>query len=472
MGRARLRPSASCSGWPGRGGGTRQAVPDANDLARGHQPRLDLPPRHVVVDGDHHVGDDPRCAREEPLHEPSRAARSRSRARRVIVDDDPACAGAAQGRVGARPGGLIGEIDDVDPALANEGGRGRDRRRRLQGRVEDHRRGRRTIEGAGRGVDARVGDEGLDTERRQASRRLGVEALDEIPGVAGVRGIVADAEQPQRGGDWRQDGREYTIEPGRGCCRVPQVCSRDAGLRPSVRPARLARAIARRRPRRFATGVLDGVLAAIAGWYAINHTPIADYLVAPLIHADTQGRGDAIVVLGAGTSGRCELNIYAIQRVRLAARLWQEGRAPRVLITGGVGWGTSCAVASAMADFAMQLGVPRGALILETSSQSTHENAERAAPLLRAAGAQRVDDRHRSPAHAAGRGGLRARGLHRRARVGAGLRHASRQHGDADGGARARRWRSRTTAGTGGWPTGLPPPRRAASRPVEERPQR
>jgi uncharacterized SAM-binding protein YcdF (DUF218 family)/lysophospholipase L1-like esterase len=153
---------------------------------------------------------------------------------------------------------------------------------------------------------------------------------------------------------------------------------------------RLAGAIARRRPRRFATGVLYGVLAAIAARYVINHTPIADYLVAPLIHADTPGRGDAIVVLGAGTSGPCELNLYAIQRVRLAARLWHEGRAPLMLITGGVGWGTSCAVASAMADFAMQLGVPRSALILETSSQNTHENAARTAPLLRAAGAQRV----------------------------------------------------------------------------------
>ena len=89
------------------------------------------------------------------------------------------------------------------------------------------------------------------------------------------------------------------------------------------------------RPGRFGLGLVCGVLFVVLGRWAINRTTVADMLVAPLVLADTNGRADAIVVLGAGTVGRCVANNNALRRAILAAHLWRAGRAPVVLVTGG-----------------------------------------------------------------------------------------------------------------------------------------
>ena len=73
------------------------------------------------------------------------------------------------------------------------------------------------------------------------------------------------------------------------------------------------------------------------------------------------------------------------RRTTLAVRLWRQGRAPVLLLTGGVG-DHPPSEARAAADFAHRLGVPRDALILEDRSTSTEENARfaaDAAPRLR-----------------------------------------------------------------------------------------
>jgi uncharacterized SAM-binding protein YcdF (DUF218 family) len=114
--------------------------------------------------------------------------------------------------------------------------------------------------------------------------------------------------------------------------------------------------------------------------FAVNHTPLADWLIAPLMMTDTSGGADAIVVLGAGVVGECVPNQNAIQRVLLAARLWRAGRAPLVVFTGGTGG--SCPVALAMAQLAREVGIPESNIHLETASKSTRENAEASAQLL------------------------------------------------------------------------------------------
>ena len=95
---------------------------------------------------------------------------------------------------------------------------------------------------------------------------------------------------------------------------------------------------------------------------------------------DEQGRDvpdgtfDAIVVLG------CRVNPGGVpshaleRRAEHAARLYREGRAPLVVVTGGVGeYGPS--EASVAAGVLARAGVPREAILLEDSSTSTWENA-------------------------------------------------------------------------------------------------
>ena len=122
----------------------------------------------------------------------------------------------------------------------------------------------------------------------------------------------------------------------------------------------------------------------------INETALADFLVSPLVLADTDGRSDAIVVAGAGVIGECMLNIHGVRRVLLAAELWHNRRAPTIVFTGGAPDGVPCPVSVVMADLARRLGIPSASIHLETTSRSTRENAEHSAPLLRALGARRL----------------------------------------------------------------------------------
>ncbi|HET7218520.1 MAG TPA: ElyC/SanA/YdcF family protein [Vicinamibacterales bacterium] len=141
--------------------------------------------------------------------------------------------------------------------------------------------------------------------------------------------------------------------------------------------------------RNFATGIVCGVLLVFAARYAINQTTFADWLVSPLLWNDTAGKADAIVVLGAGVVGDCGNNLNGVRRVLLAARLYREGRAPRVMFTGGPAE-VSCPVAVAMAQLAADVGIPASRTIVETASHSTRENASRSTPVLRGLGARRL----------------------------------------------------------------------------------
>jgi uncharacterized SAM-binding protein YcdF (DUF218 family) len=140
---------------------------------------------------------------------------------------------------------------------------------------------------------------------------------------------------------------------------------------------------------RFPRGVLVGVLLVVGSVMFINNTPVADWAVAPLLTADSEGPADAIVVLGAGVIGNCTPNHSGVWRVLLGVRLWREKRAPFMLFTGGTGQ-PACPVAAAMARLATELGVPESSIRLETASRNTRENADASAPLLRSLGVRRV----------------------------------------------------------------------------------
>ncbi|HET9032087.1 MAG TPA: YdcF family protein [Dokdonella sp.] len=103
---------------------------------------------------------------------------------------------------------------------------------------------------------------------------------------------------------------------------------------------------------------------------------------------------DAIVVLGGGVS-RNSWGIDlkpAADRVWFGARLYRAGRAPLVLLSGGCleELGYDWPEAPAMATFLHDLGVPESAMLLESESRTTRENALYSEKLLRARGINRV----------------------------------------------------------------------------------
>lgn len=102
---------------------------------------------------------------------------------------------------------------------------------------------------------------------------------------------------------------------------------------------------------------------------------------------------DAIILLG-GVVGQpvgpaAEPNLGdAVDRVVEALRLYRAEKAPRILVTAGnLPWLTAAASeAQLIANLLVEFGVPRSALVLETQSRNTRENAVNTAALFRARG--------------------------------------------------------------------------------------
>lgn len=97
-------------------------------------------------------------------------------------------------------------------------------------------------------------------------------------------------------------------------------------------------------------------------------------------HVDREAARDAIVVLGAPLAADGRLSAIAGERVRAAVRLYRDGRAPLVVLTGGVTAGQSRAESDVMAEALRALDVH--ALVAERRSQTTRENAAFTVPLL------------------------------------------------------------------------------------------
>ena len=104
-----------------------------------------------------------------------------------------------------------------------------------------------------------------------------------------------------------------------------------------------------------------------------------------------------IVVLGGGTlppvppRQGVELN-EAGDRLLYAARLFREGKAPRVLASAGrISWSNPSTPESAdMAAILQTLGVPESAIVEEGRSRNTHENAMQSRRILAAEGIRQI----------------------------------------------------------------------------------
>lgn len=103
---------------------------------------------------------------------------------------------------------------------------------------------------------------------------------------------------------------------------------------------------------------------------------------------------DVIVLLGGATEGESRFGHgadfnNAADRVFTAAELYYAGKAPTILISGG-SHPPNRAEADLLAEKFVALKIPRSALILETASRTTHENAVNAGKILKQAGYQHI----------------------------------------------------------------------------------
>jgi len=108
-------------------------------------------------------------------------------------------------------------------------------------------------------------------------------------------------------------------------------------------------------------------------------------------------RAEAIVVLGGATRSpdapRPWVEVSeAGDRVLYGAKLYRDGKAPLVILSGGrIRWrGGSGSEADDMAELMLSMGVPRSAIIEEPDSLNTYENARNVKGILDREGIDRV----------------------------------------------------------------------------------
>jgi uncharacterized SAM-binding protein YcdF (DUF218 family) len=103
-----------------------------------------------------------------------------------------------------------------------------------------------------------------------------------------------------------------------------------------------------------------------------------------------QSRFHAIVVLGGGIAGKGSLRpsdqlmALSMERTICGADLFMKGFAPRLLLTGGdiTIFGQGPLEAVEMKKLALRLGVPEGAIVLDTESKVTYDNAAQTKRIL------------------------------------------------------------------------------------------
>ncbi len=158
----------------------------------------------------------------------------------------------------------------------------------------------------------------------------------------------------------------------------------------------VALTLMRTRFRRLAAALLAVTLAGL--WIAA--TPLlADWLTVrleaehPPVPVAEAPDADAIILLGGIVAQPLPPRVTpdlgdAADRLLQAMRLHRAGKAPVIVVAGGnLPWERGVAPeAELIAGLLIELGVPRDALVLETASRNTRENAINTAEIFRAEG--------------------------------------------------------------------------------------
>ena len=107
----------------------------------------------------------------------------------------------------------------------------------------------------------------------------------------------------------------------------------------------------------------------------IAYTPLTLYMLKPLTVHEEIKNADLILVLGGGVDKGRYLTLVSSHRLVKGAQLYLEGRANKILFSGGIPGKVNVSEAAVMAQEARRLKIPAGDILLEKKSRNTHEQA-------------------------------------------------------------------------------------------------
>ncbi|MBI1952770.1 MAG: YdcF family protein [Candidatus Omnitrophica bacterium] len=103
----------------------------------------------------------------------------------------------------------------------------------------------------------------------------------------------------------------------------------------------------------------------------VFRTPLVWFVASPLRLAQSPQPADAIVIFGGGVGELGQPEEGYQERAKQALELYQQGFAPRIFLVSGFTW--TFHEADLMRALLTSLGVPRGAILIETRVSSTYE---------------------------------------------------------------------------------------------------
>lgn len=112
------------------------------------------------------------------------------------------------------------------------------------------------------------------------------------------------------------------------------------------------------------------LFTAVAFSFVITYVALDVYRFS---RQDETRPADAAIVLGAAVYRERPSPVFR-ERINHAIQLYESGTVENIIFTGGVGRRDLLAEAEVGRDYAVARGVPPEAILIETSSTSTHEN--------------------------------------------------------------------------------------------------
>ncbi len=107
----------------------------------------------------------------------------------------------------------------------------------------------------------------------------------------------------------------------------------------------------------------------------IAFTPLTGLMLRPLSVQEEIKDADLLVVLGGGVNRGRFLTLSSSHRMVRGIQLYFEGRARKILFSGGIAGRGTVTQASVLNQEARRLGVPPDDILLEKKSKNTHDQA-------------------------------------------------------------------------------------------------
>jgi uncharacterized SAM-binding protein YcdF (DUF218 family) len=104
-------------------------------------------------------------------------------------------------------------------------------------------------------------------------------------------------------------------------------------------------------------------------------TPLTRYMLGPLAVPEEVREADLIVVLGGGVNQGRYLKLVSSHRMVRGVQLYFDGKAKKILFSGGIVGQATVSEAAVMAQEARRLRVPAEGILQEKKAKNTHEQA-------------------------------------------------------------------------------------------------